>query len=377
MSDEIEDKVVTSTRHSVLKETFLRLVSQDLRSFGLGARTVRRGSLLSFHFSLGEISTSCRLEAIKREQIRRVSAESGFINRMRAGGVTQLFIDETRLNVNAIEPVIHFCRSPEEFALFRYCRMLQSVPAPKLLYRQIAALVRDHGQPGAPLMGIFGLSSPVYSMRCRDRALGWSDTARKENGLKSSMQLNICMAVPPYSSLRGAKLIAAIAASTSSAAEFERRYGNRTTHLETIVTTTATGIHSPIFNRIMLRRGGLYRRIGETTGYSSIVFSRETMHSAVALVRKHDRQNAPDTDRSIRLLKRALNLCCVPRERIVRLGVVKGIYLARAQSKGDWPSLGEILEYWKVRELPKATAKLARVTIQTSIDNCQHTARQD
>jgi len=233
------------------------------------------------------------------------------------------------------------------------------VPAPRLLYRQIAALVRDAGQPGTPLIGAFGLSSTVYSLTCRDQVLGWKTSTRKRHkGLRSCMHLTFCLAVPPYSYLRAGKMIAGLAASDSVVSEFYRKY--RPDRLKTIVTTSANGLHSPIFNRIMVRPGGLYRRIGETTGYSTLAFSRATLLAARALVIKRD-GCCPD-NRAISTLKRALNICDIPRDKIVRLGIRKGVYLTGSSLHNTceggrrltaWPRETDVVQYWKEKVLSK------------------------
>jgi len=170
------------------------------------------------------------------------------------------------------------------------------------------------------------------------------------------------MAVPPYSYLRAGKMIAALAVSDSVAGEFFRKY--RPTSLKSVVTTSANGLHSPIFNRIMVRPGGLYRRIGETTGYSTLAFTKETVLAARTLVTKHD-GTCPD-NRTIRTLKRALNICEIPRERIVRLGLRKGVYLAIPSLSNTvesdrlavgWPQESDIVEYWKEKVLSKSSIR--------------------
>src|SRR5258708_29049422 len=142
---------------------------------------------------------------------------------------------------------------------------MQAVPAPRLLYRQLAFLLRDFGQPTHPVMGINGLSSTVYSLGARDRFLCWADRSKtiKQKGLNACMQVAVCMAVRPYSCLRTGRLAAAMALSDFVGSEFTKKFSRKRSvaRLLGVVTTAATGIHAPIFNRIMLRKGGLYRRI--------------------------------------------------------------------------------------------------------------------
>jgi hypothetical protein len=117
-------------------------------------------------------------------------------------------------------------------------------------------------------MGAIGLASPTYALAARDRVLNWSGTqARptKERGMRRLMDLATCVSLPPYSLLLCGKLLAALALSDEVAKEFERKYSEP---LLALTTTCATGLHCPIFHRIMLRPGGLYQRIGETAGWT-------------------------------------------------------------------------------------------------------------
>lgn len=350
----------TNTPYSQDKYAFLHCLQADLRRIGIAVSMKWNRNQLGFMLRPVALKTGRIVKLMRDERDRRLHAEREFLTRALSDGITEQFAIGSSLDFDSINPKIEFCASREELETFRFCRLLQSVPAPRLLYRQIAALVRDEGQPGTPLIGAFGLSSTVYSLTCRDQFLGWSTSTRaRHRGLRSCMQLSFCIAVPPYSFLRAGKMIAGLAASDSVAAEFFRKY--RPDNLKSIVTTSANGLHSPIYNRIMVRPGGLYRRIGETMGYSTLAFSRDTLLAARALVIKRD-GSCPD-NRAIRTLKRALNICDIPRDKIVRLGIRKGVYLTvpylhNTREGGRpvpaWPGEIDVVRYWKERVLSKA-----------------------
>lgn len=301
---------------------------------------------------------------MEREGHSRI-CDRRFLTAAFSNGMNESFTSGEQVKVENITPTIEFCTVDSQFSLFRFCRLLQSVAAPRLLYRQVAIIVRDAGQRSEPVIGIAGLTSPVYSLRCRDRLFGWTNasSAVRNRGLLRCMNLAVCMAVPPYNHIRGAKLIAAMTASKEVADEYRRRYG---TPLLALLTTTARGLHTPIFNRIMLKPGGLYRRIGETTGYSALIYSERTIGAAKRLVVDRDGFCPATTDRPIRVLKRAMNLCGIPRERFMRLGVPKGVYAAwpnaaalsglfQADVEGanHWPTIAEGVAYWRNRELTR------------------------
>ena len=194
------------------------------------------------------------------------------------------------------------------------------------------------------------------------------------------MQLSLCMAVPPYNYLRAGKLIAGLAVSNVVGTEFSRKYAPD--KLKFVLTTTANGIHSPMFNRFMVQTGGLYRRIGETSGYSALAFRKPTLRAAMKLVLARN-SSFPD-NRTIRMLKQALRICNIPREPIVRLGVRKAVYLAvpsgfrqaaTKKSMLQWPKDAEVVHYWKERVLPKAIvrpdimSKLKRFRVRKIVPN--------
>lgn len=349
-----------STPSSRLKDKFLRLLGSDLRRIGVSMTVRRYRKTLRCTLQITSPPREKLVTFMRQERARRLAEESAFVSGLDQRLPETLFASGRNLNFATITPRIEFCSSRRDLEIFRYCRLLQSVPAPRLLYRQIAALVVDDGQTGSPLIGAFGICSPVYSLGCRDKFFGWDVLGKrsKDQGLKACMQLSFCIAVPPYSYLRGGKLIAALAASEEVSFEHERRYG---VCLRAVITTSAMGLHSPIFNRIMVRPGGLYKRIGQTSGYSALFFSKETLAAAKCLVEQYDGHSPETTDRPIRTMKRALNICGLPREQLVRMAIPKGVYMACSgevgsglRRKKQWPSTREVIGYWKSRELAKA-----------------------
>jgi hypothetical protein len=350
------------TPFSRLKHDFLRCLRADLKKLGIPVTISLASRQLQFDMGPGEVTSERITELMKNERKKRTDSEGKFVKFLLKNGIQKEFINGADLKLDSIKPKVVFCSSLTDRWFFRLCMLLQSVPAQRLLYRQISAVVRDEGQPGSPIIGAFGLASPIRALACRDRVLRWDSApeARKK-GLQSSMQLAVCIAVPPYSYLRAGKLIAALAASDLSADEFHRKYHPH--RLKSVVTTSATGLHSPIFNRVMVCRGGLYRRIGETSGYSTLAFSRATLSAARALVIHRDGE-CPE-NRTIQVLKRALNLCNAPREKVARLGLRKGVYLADASRlksrvgghSNDWPTQVEIVKYWRDQVLDKCLAR--------------------
>jgi hypothetical protein len=236
-----------------------------------------------------------------------------------------------------VEPRLELCSGKESFRLFAYCQLLQGIPTSPMIGRRMSWLVFEGMGTNKRLLGAVGLNSSVYSLGPRDSFLGWcgeDGERRKRLGLLCMMDMPICMALPPYTKLLGGKLVAALALTEEVNGAFVARYPTKLPEggsLLALVTLCATGVHCPIFNRIMLKRGGLYKRIGVTSGFSTMFVSRNTVALARQVV--HKAGKAPKGRgpvRSMRVVRRALQTCGIPTERLLRLGVRKGIYLGVA-----------------------------------------------
>src|SRR2546427_5754587 len=276
------------TPWSARKRQFLLCLVRDLRSVNISARSVTHNRTIRFSARIPDHTTdgiSTYMELTRSAQIR---AARSFIIRVEQSGIKKLFLTGSDLKIECISPRIHICRTREDFEIFRYCGLLQSVPSGQRIGRRVSALVYDDGQyDHGTIIGAIGLASSMYTLGCRDAYLGWvgRDAKKlKDRGLKRIMDLALCVSVPPYSFLLGGKLMALLAMTDPLRKEFRRKYR---TPLLGVGTSCATGLHCPIFNRIMVRPGGLYRHIGETVGYTFSFFSPDTMRAARLLTSSH------------------------------------------------------------------------------------------
>jgi|SRR5580704_766420 hypothetical protein len=353
--------MISTIRASKTKCDFLKSFSADLRKVGLRASTYELGGKLVFKCCTEHLDRFSQ-SAMQVARSRRLEERWAFINSLQEQGIGIQFTKGADLNPDAVAPQLFPCESKKDKEIFEFCRLTQSVPTARMLYRQLPFIVRDVAHRGLPIVGILGLSSPVYSLGARDQFLGWqaNHSDLKEKGLNSCLQLSVCMAVPPYSYLRAGRLIASLALCDEVAREYAMRYSRngKSPSLLGVVTLSAKGIHAPIFNRIKLRNGGLYRRIGCTSGYSSLAFSVKTLAAARALVIQHD-GSCPD-NRSISTVKRALNLCRVPREGFLQIGLQKGVYIgvpddgalealrsARTNYQPTYPTVAAAISVWR------------------------------
>ena len=314
---------------------FLETLACDIRMAGGGAELTRRSGRLTFRARIRNdpkslLASASSLRARQRDERRALleRAERQQLRERLSPGAD--FVPET------IDPRIVVCDSRAEHDVFAFAQLSQSVPSAPRAGRRIRLLVMDDGQSREALLGVIELASPVFSMECRDRALGWAGTRGKEvrvRGLRRVMDLSTCLALPPYTNLRAGKLLAVLAASDLVVNVFQTRYGQR---LAAIVATCATGLHYPQVNRLSIRPGGLYKRVGATAGYSTWIFSRETLAAARGLVQNGAPAGpfGPTHVKGIRLLRSALRKCDLDDEQLLRTDLAKGVYVCDVTGDG-------------------------------------------
>jgi len=256
---------------------------------------------------------------------------------------------------------MHFCESALDNRMFEEVRLTQAVPSGRRLGRQLRVLVYDDSQEPPLLVGAIGLASPIYRLSCRDRFLGWHESGARLFGLRRAMDLAVCVSTSAYADMRMSKLLAILSVSAPIAHRYFSRYGEP---LLAVITTCASGSHCACFNRIMLRPGGLFRKVGETSGYTTTPFSNATIKAARQLVLGND--NASDVMRrgaaALPVLRTAMRRLSLPEEKLLRMGVRKGVYVAecfpgalemlrreRRSAATNYLSVGEAVQFWQSR----------------------------
>lgn len=172
-----------------------------------------------------------------------------------------------------IDPNLVLVRSgTDDAALFRFATLLWSVPVSQGFGRRLRFLVRD--RQNGKLIGLFGLTDPVFNLAARDRWIGWTAGDRRER-LARVMDAFVVGAVPPYSQLIGGKLVAALMTSSEVMTAYERKYRSLTSvicarrhpsKLVLLTTISALG-RSSLYNRLQIPGGASFERLGETSGY--------------------------------------------------------------------------------------------------------------
>ena len=227
-----------------------------------------------------------RLSALNKQMLRAVHAEAVRHNVKRAH--KGLVRHENRLlsYIAAGDEVVPERIYPrfvevqagsEDELLFRYARLHWSIPVSSGYGRRLRFVVYD--QANGKLIGIIGLSDPVFALGARDTFIGWTKENRRKR-LVNVMDLFVLGAVPPYTYLLCGKLIALLATSQEVHDAFIRRYGERKAlisgrssdgRLALLTTTSALG-RSSIYNRLTFRNAPLFISAGYTAGFGDFQF---------------------------------------------------------------------------------------------------------
>lgn len=183
------------------------------------------------------------------------------------------------LNPERIEPrLIEVMPDSDDELLFRYVKLHWTIPVSSGYGRRIRFLIVD--QQNDKLIGLIGLSDPVFNLAVRDRWIGWEYQARR-NRLQNVMDAFVLGAVPPYSYLLCGKLVAMLVASREVREAFQRKYRLRRSlirrqvadsRLALITTLSALG-RSSIYNRVRFGERLLFESLGYSQGSGEFHFA--------------------------------------------------------------------------------------------------------
>lgn len=183
------------------------------------------------------------------------------------------FAEGKDVQPDRVEPYISLVASESGDAeLFRFATLLWSVPVSRGYGRRMRFLVRDRAND--KLVGIFALTDPVFNLHARDSWIGWDVHDRRER-LVHVMDAHVVGAVPPYSTLLGGKVTAALMTSREVCDAFAERYNERCgiisqrqKHAQLVLLTVTSALgRSSLYNRLKLPRLVDFRPIGQTTGW--------------------------------------------------------------------------------------------------------------
>jgi len=200
-----------------------------------------------------------RIRAIHAQQRRHLLQKESKALGAKLPKLLQHIADGMEVHPQRIDPELVPVRAEELTGdLFRFATLLWSVPVSKGYGRRMRYLVRDRSN--GKLIGVFGLTDPVFNLRARDEWIGWNVEQRRA-GLVNVMDAYVVGAVPPYSRLLGGKLVAALMGSAEVSNTFTRRYAEtegiisqqRKAARLTLVTVTSALGRSSLYNRMRLK----------------------------------------------------------------------------------------------------------------------------
>lgn len=265
----------------------------------------------------------------------------------------------------------------ENALLWRWCSLHWTIPVSSGYGRRIRALVVDKAHRNA-VIGLIGLSDPVFALGVRDAEIGWSREIRKTK-LANVMDAFVLGAVPPYSHLLGGKLVASLLQADEIRDAFRDRYGHKTTliserdpdaHLALITTTSAFG-RSSVYNRVQRADQSLaIRSVGFTKGSGDFQFSGAIYAQLAAFAaaestpgRSQRHENWGNGFRNRReVVQRAMKLLGLNPHRMRVHGVRREVFLSEmatnslpwlqgAENELEWRTLGveAITRWWQAR----------------------------
>lgn len=260
----------------------------------------------------------------------------------------------------------------EEELLFRWARLHWSIPTSAGYGRRLRFVVRDEAHSNK-LIGILGLSDPVFALRGRDDWIGWDSDGRRDR-LHQVMDAFVLGSVPPYNMLLAGKLVALLATSAEVQDAYVQRYCGRASlivskrreaPLSLITTASALG-RSSVYSRLRLPGRKAAISVGFTRGSGDFQFANGLYDALSAYAAKHCTATAKHSNwgsgfRNRReVVKKALQHLGL-NDALMYHGVKREIFVfplatntREALSKGDEltpysESAEYIAEFWKLR----------------------------
>ncbi len=256
-------------------------------------------------FELGESGLTWSKASANKDDLRRLHAHALVYLRERARPklkpkeslLLRYIASGSKINPMEIRPrLLVVQRGSLEELLFRYARLHWSIPVSAGYGRRLRFLVWDEYHD--KLIGLIGLSDPVFALGPRDRWVGWGKEAKRRR-LKNVMDAFVLGAVPPYAQILAGKLVALAVWSREVRVAFRERYGTRPSRILgeapgelALVTTTSAFGRSSLYNRIRFKGNLVYQSVGFTQGTGDFPFLNGLYQDLFKLVREKSQPTA-------------------------------------------------------------------------------------
>jgi hypothetical protein len=293
-------------------------------------------------------------QKLSKEQIRRFHEYQRYCRLVKLDGsfndvlmlLQKNLANPGEIEIGEIRPRLIPVRADTvESRLFFAATLYWSVPVSGGFGRRLRFIVRD--ESNGKLIGIIGLTDPVFNLGPRDKWVGWSCDERKD-GLVHAMDAFVLGALPPYSKLLGGKLIALLATSREVVKYFRAKYGKskgiiskrkKNPRLVLLTTTSALG-RSSVYNRLRIPGSVEYLtgvepdRVARwyTKGYGHFHISESVYKALVEVLSKRNHPYATGNrfgdgpNWKIRVIRQAsVELGIEPR--LLRHGIQRQVYI--------------------------------------------------
>lgn len=156
--------------------------------------------------------------------------------------------------------------------LFRLASFTWSVPVSSGFGRRLRYLVWDDNN--GKLIGLIGLTDPVFNLKARDDFIGWNASDRSKR-LVNVMDAFVMGALPPYNKLLCGKMIPCLIKTREVYQDFLDKYGNtkgiisgeRKDAKLLLVTTSSSMGRSAVYNRLRINGYRYFDSVGYTGGW--------------------------------------------------------------------------------------------------------------
>jgi hypothetical protein len=318
--------------------THLREIGFERRGLGtIDPAADSKSKLRSLH-------RKARSEHLRQQRLFIKAAFPEFKSRFASGEDISPAAISARLEI--VEP------QSESSDLFRLASLTWGVPVSQGYGRRLRFLVWD--QTHGKLMGLIGLSDPVFNLRSRDVAIGWSGDDRAAR-LVDVMNAHILGAIPPYNLLLGGKLVACLVRTKEVRDEFAKKYrrkegvisGKQKKASLVLVTTSSSLGRSAVYDRLRLDNILYYQPTGFTAGWGHFHIPDHLFKDIQKYLRMrhhkyaHGNSFGDGSNWRLRATRAALSLAGMD-DRLLRHNVKREVFLCRLATNTDRLLRGEV-----------------------------------
>jgi len=145
---------------------------------------------------------------------------------------------DPKIDYRKISPSLRLCRTEKQKNQWKFLRLtISSLPYKHPPFRNLKFLLMDMNSD--TILGFSQLISPTFSLKCRDKFIGWEKSHKlNKDRLSSVANMATCVPTQPFGKLCGGKLIAMLMSTKKIANIYKKKYKS---DLVLLTTTSAYG----------------------------------------------------------------------------------------------------------------------------------------